>query len=1266
MAQVSHSSTQGSDWSIYTTPQRKPTPLIEASTAGIIQTVTKDLKDTNVNTHTDQKTEIGSWSVSMTNKRSLVTTLQISTASEEALVATSDNSKAHFTQTAISKKEGTSIQQLSLPLSTQTHSLIVTYKTESPNPVTVSYNSESVSLLQSLSSLGHELFSRTASLPRSRSDISAMTCITTTSEMVISNSAYEVTAKTSITPQNSLTVGSNSNLRSFREGSATTAVKYTVTTSLPKTVATATWSSSSSSSPSSITTLSLDSVVIGESSLHSKSQIITGRSASDYRDRQTDNISIHTSSSIFLDSTVRLKFASLISMRSHFSKSVPSQSTSQGSNTLLSNQEDRLSSEMHVTIATTDRPGGVSETQTAGDNFTNVMSLQTTITLGSLTKTILPSFHTKGSKESLFVTPMVGQTSTFLPARRGNGSFDVSSLPSFTKGSESLQTYARTVAFSMSVTTSTPKAELNTSYSMSAASETLDLAQTLKLPNNFSRKSVSTSHGNTTTSFALNITSLTHTINSSGVLSVIHPTRSSVTVFSTMESSLPPASSIPTITYSVTKTSSISEIYHSTDVFSEVYVTVTSNITTAVSSLPNILNKTSVLEIIPSSDMLLTTDVSSEVHATRVSTSIIASFQTFTPESILAEPKTSRKLFSSSNASGNIVASIYQTEKEITSGSPTLSMESRSRLIKDSVSESSVEDASKKLPSTQHISATRTSAFSSSIQEATVQINTSKIRTVGSNLDSSLDTFAPGSIFIIKSTMFQTSDGVSPYLFTPSLTESLFSVEASNTSTSLATSTAGSGSRVQSQTLAHASSSLPFIVSSGVSETSVLTTQKPSQIVSVTMQDKSSTHPSVITVPSPSTYRNLSSAAGLPSTSNTKQQPTSRVLSSALTSLVDTLPWKTSTIQNTDDNSKASPNETFSRANVSLYSMHHSLQLVSTSMTKEIMFSNSSLNTHQLSTTALPHSTRLLTSKAVNLTQGFTFVPSSMHSKPAGYVTHTRAISTTLTSSSASSRDGEITEVNTVESSVFATSSHAIITTEQPVGSVSTNTIPGYSIWTSFSKTKGTLDSIQTQSSIPSQETPPFTSRTTSSIGPDTTKKFGTATITLVATVSVSKQTEPPPVSPKQFDVSMVLQMTWESHYEHSYTPEFQALASKVKTQLTTVLKTLDGFLSVLVLRFWKSSVGVDFVVFVEKSAQVSENTVERRLIEANNTGVLDLPLTSIQVQEGETSTTTTLPATQPTNEDKSIERWLIILIVAGILVFLMSLIICSLAVSKL
>jgi len=140
--------------------------------------------------------------------------------------------------------------------------------------------------------------------------------------------------------------------------------------------------------------------------------------------------------------------------------------------------------------------------------------------------------------------------------------------------------------------------------------------------------------------------------------------------------------------------------------------------------------------------------------------------------------------------------------------------------------------------------------------------------------------------------------------------------------------------------------------------------------------------------------------------------------------------------------------------------------------------------------------------------------------------------------------------------------------------------------------------------------------------------------------------------------------MTWKPNYEFSFTLEFQALASKIKTLVTAVLKTVHGFLSLIVLRFWKGSVGVDFVVFVNKNAEVSENTLERTIIEANTTGALDLPLTSIQVQERET--TTIPPSTQSTNEDKSIERWVIILIVAGILVFLMLLIISCLLVSEL
>ena len=509
--------------------------------------------------------------------------------------------------------------------------------------------------------------------------------------------------------------------------------------------------------------------------------------------------------------------------------------------------------------------------------------------------------------------------------------------------------------------------------------------------------------------------------------------------------------------------------------------------------------------------------------------------------------------------------------------------------------------------------------------------------------------------------MFQTSDGVSTYPITQSLTaESLFSIKGSSTSTLLTASTAGSGSRLQFQTLAHSSFSLPFSVSPGVS---LLTTQKPPRVVSVTMQDKSSTSASIITVPSPSTDGTFSFAAGLLSISNIKEQRTSSVSSSTLSTQTDTLPWKTSTPHITYDDSKASTIETFSRGNAPLYSTHNSLQLVSTSATIKRMVSNSSLNTNQLSTRALLHSTHVLTSKYVNRTQGLQLpsVPSSLRSRPVGYVTHTRDTSTTLTSTSASLRDN-ITDEITVESSVFAPSSHATIPNEQPFGSVSTNTLSSSSIWTS-SKTKETLDSIEIQSS-PSQETSSFTSRTTASISPDTTEHFATATTALVATVSVSTPTELPIASPKQFDVSIKLRMTWKSNYEFSFTLEFQTLASKIKALVTAVLKTIYGFLSLIVLRFWKGSVGVDFVVFVNKNAEVSENTLEGTIIEANSTGALDLPLTSIQVQERET---TTIPSsTQSTNEDKSIERWVIILIVAGILVFLMLLIISCLLVSEL
>ena len=178
----------------------------------------------------------------------------------------------------------------------------------------------------------------------------------------------------------------------------------------------------------------------------------------------------------------------------------------------------------------------------------------------------------------------------------------------------------------------------------------------------------------------------------------------------------------------------------------------------------------------------------------------------------------------------------------------------------------------------------------------------------------------------------------------------------------------------------------------------------------------------------------------------------------------------------------------------------------------------------------------------------------------------------------------------------------------------------------------------------------------------DMSKSFTTSSHPISSSVSVLFQTGPPPEDPKQFEGTMVLQMPWNLQYLKTYTPEYQALASTIKREISKAFTNLEGFLSVQVLRFWESSVGVDFLVFVQKNANIDENTVEMMLTEANNTGVLNIPITSLQVNERRATTTASVPT--PVSS-KSLEQWALVLIVAGISVFLLLLIICILAVSK-
>lgn len=256
----------------------------------------------------------------------------------------------------------------------------------------------------------------------------------------------------------------------------------------------------------------------------------------------------------------------------------------------------------------------------------------------------------------------------------------------------------------------------------------------------------------------------------------------------------------------------------------------------------------------------------------------------------------------------------------------------------------------------------------------------------------------------------------------------------------------------------------------------------------------------------------------------------------------------------------------------------------------------------------------------------------------------------------------ELSEMNSEVSRFSATSLHPIESTKS-LESVISLIFPGHSSLTFSPKTTVlTLENTRTQASSETQTALKVTTKS-SQIFINTTT-VGAAIPVLVSSSSASTQTKPPPEIPSQFEGRMILGMPWQPHYE--YPPGSQTLKTTIKDKLTNALKDLEGFISVQVLRLWESSVGVDFIVYVNKQATVNESLIERTLVKANSTGVLDLPLKSLQVKEKDAPTTQNLPTTSPTTQEKSIERWVIIIIIASIVVFLLLIIICILVVSTL
>ena len=286
---------------------------------------------------------------------------------------------------------------------------------------------------------------------------------------------------------------------------------------------------------------------------------------------------------------------------------------------------------------------------------------------------------------------------------------------------------------------------------------------------------------------------------------------------------------------------------------------------------------------------------------------------------------------------------------------------------------------------------------------------------------------------------------------------------------------------------------------------------------------------------------------------------------------------------------------------------------------------------------------------------------SSKHGGSASFI-HEPSKRTSPALTSVTTLKLELSEMNSEVSRFSATSLHPIESTKS-LESVISLIFPGHSSLTFSPKTTVlTLENTRTQVSSETQTALKVTTKSSQIFINKTT--VGAAIPVLVSSSSASTQTKPPPEIPSQFEGRMILGMPWQPHYE--YPPGSQTLKTTIKDKLTNALKDLEGFISVQVLRLWESSVGVDFIVYVNKQATVNESLIERTLVKANSTGVLDLPLKSLQVKEKDAPTTQNLPTTSPTTQEKAIERWVIIIIIASIVVFFLLIIICILVVSTL
>jgi hypothetical protein len=139
--------------------------------------------------------------------------------------------------------------------------------------------------------------------------------------------------------------------------------------------------------------------------------------------------------------------------------------------------------------------------------------------------------------------------------------------------------------------------------------------------------------------------------------------------------------------------------------------------------------------------------------------------------------------------------------------------------------------------------------------------------------------------------------------------------------------------------------------------------------------------------------------------------------------------------------------------------------------------------------------------------------------------------------------------------------------------------------------------------------------------------------------------------------VTASIDRAWNDNYDIPYTKEYKYLKKTLEYVLQEELKNLEGFKNVQIMKFFKGSVKFEFRVYFDQSSPVNDDSLTNKIESADTEALGKIAVLKVETDEDRTR--------KPPNESKPfLQLWMIVVIVAGVVVFIYTIVLIVLMVS--